>query len=319
MLQETVWRLRGVVPRGRVVVVAAEEFMPEIRRHLPRLPHGQLLVEPAARGTAPCIALAAEWIARRDPAALMAVFPSDHAVTDIPRFRRALDRALAVAAGQRCLVTFGVRPASADTGYGYIEVGSAVDRRRPRAHWVARFHEKPSTGKAQEYLRAGNFLWNSGMFVWRVDVIREAFAALAPNIAAAVAAIADAPTKRDGRRAEAAYRRLRPVSVDVAILEKAERVTVVEGDFGWSDVGSWAALARLWKTDAAGNATRGTVLLLDCRDTLVFGGPRMVAVVGMRDALIIDSPDAVLVCHKNRAQEVRRVGEEVRLRYPRFS
>jgi mannose-1-phosphate guanylyltransferase len=316
MLQETVRRLRGAVPPAQLLVVAAAEFAPQVRRQLPRLTRGQLVIEPAARGTAAAIALAAERVAQRDSDAVMAVFPADHAILDPARFRRALARAVSIASLHHCLVTFGVPPTSADTGYGYIEVGAAIDRRTPRAFWATRFHEKPDAKAARKYVRAGRFLWNSGMFVWRLDVIRETFAALAPSVAAAAAAAGSA--RRGGRPSSTAYRRLSVAPVDVAILERAPQVAVVEGHFGWSDVGSWAALAHVWGTDRAGNAVRGRAILVDSHGTVVVGGGRLVATVGVHDLIIVDSPDAVLICHKDRAQDVRRVVEVLRRRHPRF-
>jgi mannose-1-phosphate guanylyltransferase len=309
MLQETVHRLRGLVPAAHILVVASAEFAPTIRQQVPALSRAQLLIEPAARGTAPCLALAAEWIARRDPNAMMGVFPSDHAIQQVAPFRRAVRRAFAIAQDERCLVTFGIVPTAAETGYGYIELGKTLDAGVPRAHWVARFHEKPTAAKAAAYVRSGCYRWNSGMFIWRVDVIRDAFARHAPRIARAAQAAAARP--RDARAVEP-YRRLRGESVDVAILEQAKAVAVVDGKFGWSDVGSWAALPDIWGTDAAGNAVRGAGMLIDCDGTLVFAQQeRLVAAVGMRDVVIVDTPDAVLVCPRSRAQDVRRVVEQL--------
>ncbi len=306
MLQETARRLRGIVPADHVAVVASREFASLIRAQLPALPAANLIVEPAPRGTAACLALAAEWVARRDPAGLMAVFPADHVITEEARFHRALLRAFTTAEAERCLVTFGVPPAYAETGYGYIEVGKRATGTAPRVYWAQRFHEKPDAAAARTYLAAGRYLWNSGMFVWRVDVIRDAFARHAPAIARVMGR---ARAGRAGRISVPApsYRRLRAEPVDVAIMERAERVAVVEGDFGWSDVGSWAAMSELWGTDAAGNASRGTAVLVDCRDTVVYGTNRLVAVVGGDDLIVVDSPDAVLVCPKSRAQDVRRI------------
>jgi mannose-1-phosphate guanylyltransferase len=301
MLQETVRRLAGVVPLSRTLVVASAPFAPLIRQQLPRLPEANLLIEPAARGTAACLALATEWIARMNPDASVAVFPADHVITHRDRFHRVLQRGFEAAEQQRCLVTFGIVPTQAETGYGYIQVGSQLRSTRPRVHWVKRFHEKPTRSVAERYVKAGRYFWNSGMFVWRVDVVREAFARHAPEIARVL------ETKKAARMLARSYRRLPSLSIDVAVMERADRVAVVEADIGWSDVGSWAAMAGLWGTDAAGNAGRGRTMVLDCRDTVVFGADRLVAVVGAEDLIVVDSPDALLVCPKSRAQDVRRV------------
>jgi mannose-1-phosphate guanylyltransferase len=308
LLQATFRRLRGIVPGERVLVVAGREFAHVIRRQLPSLPPANLILEPEARGTAPCLALAAAHIARRHAHALMAVFPADHVVTDVPRFRRAVLTGLSVAERLGCLVTFGIPPKRPEVGYGYVEVGDVVRRATPRVHWAKRFHEKPDLSTAKKYVKAGRYLWNSGMFAWSMDTLDRAFDAHVPRIASLMRAIQEAPDEGRGSRTwRKAYRRLPAVSIDVAVLERARRIAVVDGDFGWSDVGSWAAVGEIWGTDEAGNARRGETLLLDCRDTVVFGEDRLVAMLGIDDLVVVDSPGAVLVCRKNRAQEVRRI------------
>lgn len=301
MLQETVRRLAGVVPLRRTLVVASAPFAPLIREQLRRLPENNLLIEPAARGTAACLALAAERIAAMNPDASMAVFPADHVIADGERFRRALRRGFETAEEKRCLVTFGIVPTHAETGYGYIQVGSRLCSTPPRVHWAKRFHEKPQRKVAERYVRDGRYFWNSGMFVWRIDTIREAFALHAPEIARVLGA------QTGDKRLAHSYRRLPNLSIDVAIMERADRVAVVEADMGWSDVGSWASMAGLWGTDSDGNAQRGRTVVVDCRDTVVFGANRLVAVVGAEDLVVVDSPDALLVCPRSRAQDVRKV------------
>jgi len=306
LLQETARRLRGLVSPARVVVVAPRELAALVRRQLPTLPRENLVIEPAARGTAACLALAAAWIARRDPDAAMAVFPADHVIRDAARFRRCVTRAFEVAESEDCLVTFGIPPTSAETGYGYVAVGAPLRRSAPRVDWAARFVEKPDHATARRFLTSGRHLWNSGMFVWRVAVLRAALQRHAAALARALDALAD-PRRAVAAAARRAFRRLPLVSIDVALMERAARVAVVTATFDWSDVGSWAAMAALWGADAAGNASRGAALLIDCRDSIVYGATRLVAVLGADDLIVVDSPDAVLVCPRRRAQEVRRV------------
>jgi mannose-1-phosphate guanylyltransferase/mannose-6-phosphate isomerase len=279
-----------------------------VRRQLPKLPRDNLVIEPAARGTAACLALVAAWIARRDPHASMAVFPADHAIGAVARFQRCVTRGLETAEAEDCLVTFGIPPTAPETGYGYVETGAALRRAVPRVHWAARFVEKPDRATARRFVDSGRFFWNSGMFVWRVAVLRAALARHAPAVARVMEALID-PRRRAAGAARRAFRRLPPVSIDVALMERAERVAVVVATFDWSDVGSWAAMPGLWGADAAGNARRGKALLIDCRDTVVYGATRLVAVVGTDDLVVVDSPDAVLVCPRSRAQDVRRVVE----------
>lgn len=308
LLEDTVRRLRGLVDADKIYVVAAAEFRGLIRRHLPRLPENNLIVEPAARGTAACLGLAARVIERRDPQAVMAVFPADHVIAPLTSFQRCVRIAFATAAAERCLVTFGIAPTAPLTGFGYIEVGSAQRRTRPRVHWATRFVEKPDAATARRYLRSGRYRWNSGMFVWRVDVLRAALATYEPEIARVLDALDAAPAR--GRGAAAARRQfaaLRALPIDVAVMEKADRVAVVEGDFGWNDVGSWAAMEELWPTDARRNASRGPVMQIDCSDTIASSEGRLVAMLGVSDLIVVDSGDAVLVCPKSRAEDVRRI------------
>jgi mannose-1-phosphate guanylyltransferase len=302
MLQETARRLRGVVPRSRVLVVAPAAHARLVRQQLPWLAPRNLIIEPAPRGTAACLALVAADIARRPGAASMAVLAADHAISDVAALRDCLRRAFAVAE-DGWLVTFGIPPTGPETGYGYVRVGAPLDRHRPRAARAVRFVEKPELRTARRFLASGDYRWNSGMFTWRVDVFRDALARHAPAIAAA----ADAVIARGGAGARRAYTRLGGEPVDVAVLERAERIAVVDATFDWSDVGSWAAMAALWGTDGAGNAHRGPVLLLDCRNTTVRADRRLIAVLGADDLVVVDTPDAVLICPRARAQDVRAV------------
>lgn len=302
MLQETARRLRGVVAPSRVLVVAPPQHARLVRAQLPQLPRENLIVEPAARGTAACLALAAAHVGRRHPSAAMAVLAADHAIVDVAALRTCLRRAFAVA-DDGWLVTFGIPPTAADTGYGYVRVGARLDRRRPHAARALRFVEKPDLRTARRLVAAGDYRWNSGMFVWRVD----AFQAALERHAKAVAAAAEAVAAGGGPAARRAYGRLPVQPVDTAVLERSGRIAVVDATFDWSDVGNWDAMAVLWGADPHGNAQRGAALLLDCRRTIVHAGRRLVAVLGTDDLVVVDTPEAVLVCPRARAQDVRRV------------
>jgi len=302
MLQETARRLRGVVPPRRVLVVAPPQHARLVRAQLPDLPPDNLIIEPSARGTAACLALAAAHVARRAPHAAMAVLAADHVIHDVAALQVCLRRAFAVAA-DGWLVTFGIPPTSPDTGYGYVRVGAPLDRLRPRAARALRFTEKPDARTARRLLAAGDYRWNSGMFVWRVDVFQAALERHAPAVATAAAAVA----RQRGAAARRAYGRLPSEPVDTAVLERSDRIAVVDATFDWSDVGSWEAMAALWGTDTDGNARRGDALLLDCRRTIVRAGERLVAVLGADDLVVVDTPTAVLVCPRARVQDVRQV------------
>lgn len=302
MLQETARRLRGVVPRSRILVVAPPAHVRLVRAQLPWLAAANLVVEPQPRGTAACLALVAAQVARRDPTAGLVVLAADHAIRDVAALRICLERAFAVAA-DGWLVTFGIPPTHPETGYGYVRVGRLIDAARPRVARALRFVEKPDRRTAERLLRAGDYRWNSGMFAWRVD----AFLAELRRHVPAVAAAAMAMVERGDAAARRAFTRLPNLPVDVAVLERARRIAVVDATFDWNDVGSWAAMAALWGADAAGNAYRGSTLLVDCRRTTVHAGARLVAVLGAEDLIVVDTPDALLVCPRDRAQDVRRV------------
>jgi mannose-1-phosphate guanylyltransferase len=309
LLQATAARLRGLVPLARIAVVAPAEHAALVRRQLPALPRENLFIEPAARGTAACLALAAARIARRDPDAVMAVFPADHSITAVARFRRCVQRAFEAAETEDCLVTFGIPPGGPETGYGYIEIGAPLRSGSPRVTWAVRFVEKPDRRTAQRFVASGRHLWNSGMFFWRVSVLRAALQRHAPQVARVMTAF-ETP-RGSAATAQRLYRQLPPDSIDVAVMERAERVAVVAATFDWSDVGSWDAMAALWGTDGAGNASRGDTVLVECRDTIAYSTTRLVAVVGAQDLIVVESPDAILVCPRSRAQDVRRVVETI--------
>jgi mannose-1-phosphate guanylyltransferase len=313
LLQDTAARLLGAVPWSRIVVVAPRDLAPLVRRQLPALPRPNLIIEPAARGTAACLALAGAWIARRDPQAAMAVFPADHAIRATARFRQCVERAFETAEAGDCLVTFGIPPTGPETGYGYVEAGELVQRRAPKVHWASRFVEKPDRATAKRMLDSGRYYWNSGMFVWRVAVLRDGLARHAPRTGQVMEQLIAGTAA-----ARRAFARLPIVSIDVALMERAARVALVVATFDWNDVGSWAAMPGLWGVDAAGNARRGDALLIDCRDTVVYGATRLVAVVGADDLVVVDSPDAVMVCPRSRAQEVRRLVDALGGRYRRL-
>jgi mannose-1-phosphate guanylyltransferase len=322
LLQETAARLESLIAPNRILVVTGNEHARAVVQQMPRLPQENVLVEPVGRNTAPCIAVAAEWIHRRAPESSMVVLPSDHAIASPAAFRRALGRAFAIAEGGSALVTLGVRPAYAETGYGYVERAAALDRRKPRAYRVARFREKPTIAVARRFASSGRHFWNAGIFVWRTQVIRAAMRDYLPALTSAAARLFPGRARRP-RWSLRGYRRMPAVSIDVSVMQPAAGargsdrfVAVVEADFGWSDVGSWAAVADLWARDAAANAVRGRVILLDVTGSTVLGSSdrRLVSLVGVRDLVVVDTPDALLVCPRQRAQDVRRLVMEIQRR-----
>ena len=318
LLQNTVRRLVPLCSWRHILVVCSREHAADVRRQLPRVPAEQVLVEPVGRNTAPCIALAAEWIAERVGDAVMIVAPADHVIQDEAKLRATLRAAGNVATAHNSLVTLGIEPTRAETGYGYIEVGQTISRRRPESSWVQRFHEKPSARLAERYVAGGRHLWNSGIFVWKVSAFRAALQYCLPDVANALAGVWRSPGIRRLRRA---YRTMPSISVDIGVMQPITaarrgpvRVAVVRARFDWSDVGSWDALPEIWGCDAAGNATVGTIVAIETTGAVVYSPDRLVALVGVKDVIVVDSPDALLVCARERAQDVRRISEILKQR-----
>jgi mannose-1-phosphate guanylyltransferase len=314
MLQRTVERILPMKPQ-RVLVVTnalqAEESARQLReyRDICRI---DIVEEPVGRNTAPAIGLAAMIIARYDPEGIMLVLPADHFITREERFREIVMNARETALNGY-LVTMGIMPARPETGYGYIE--AETDLRGAGPYPVRRFVEKPDLEKALEFLNAGSFFWNSGMFIWRADVILDQIASLMPALSGNLARFTftdDIWEPADLKpQIDAVYPDIAAESIDFGVMEKADNVMVVPADFGWSDVGSWSALPEVLEPDEAGNvmiaAENG--LALDTSDCLVYGGGKLTALLGVRDLIVVDTPDALLVCHRERAQDVKRIVE----------
>jgi len=318
MLQETVARVAPLVPPDRVWIVTGREHADEVGRQLRAIgATGPVIVEPVGRNTAPAIAVAAHCLLERDPEAVMAVLPADHVVAKPDAFLRCLSRAEEVAR-QGFLVTIGLMPRRPETGYGYIKRGAPVPSAGPEAGGrgafdvfrVEQFVEKPDRKTAEQYVAQGDYLWNGGMFIWRADVILDETRAHAPALAQAAAEIATAlRAGADEGRVRDLYEGIEPVSIDYAVMERTARAAVIPVEMGWSDVGSWAALDDVAEKDERDNVISGRVLDVDSERSILYAQDRLVATIGLRDMIVVDTPDATLVCRKDRAQDVRRVVE----------
>ena len=268
---------------------------------------GSFLLEPFARNTAPAIALAAKKIVfEYDPDAIMLVFAADHLIVDQVKFASAVADAAVLAQGGY-LVTFGVVPSAPETGFGYIEKGSALTT----GNVVARFVEKPSVENAKVYIASGQYLWNSGMFCFKAGVFLSELSKTAPEVARSIDLCWEAMESQSGKRVieipADLFRNVPDISIDYAVMEKSDKVAVVPGDFGWSDIGSWTAIRELVPPDANQNRAIGEVLFVDSNNTFVQSEDRLVAAVGVNNLMIIDTPDALLVAHPDKAQEVKKV------------
>jgi mannose-1-phosphate guanylyltransferase len=311
LLADTLARVRPLVPVRQVWVVTAARHAAAVRRESKGVARGHVLVEPEGRNTAAAIALAALHLAAESPDAVMAVLPADHVVGDGDTFRATLAAAMDVAATSDRLVTIGVPPAYPETGYGYIQLGEPLAVAAGEVHAVARFLEKPDRDRAAALIAGGDVLWNAGIFAWRVECVLAELRRHLPDL---VRALETALRRGTAAALARAYRGLPSVSIDTGVLERAERVAVVRATFPWSDVGSWAAVADLWRDGDGPNAVRGTAIVVDSDGCVVDAGSRLVALIGVKNLVVVDTPDALLVCPTERAQDVRLVVDELRRR-----
>ncbi len=315
LLQQAVARAKALVDVEKIYVVTGRAYSELVREQAPELPPENLIVEPVGRDTAPCIALTALLLAARDPETLMVVLPSDHMILDERRFCEAITRALALAADTNGLVTVGIQPTRPETGYGYIRLGEPVED--GSAYRVDRFVEKPDACRAAEYLASGEYLWNSGMFIWRAKAIIEAISRHLPELAAAMEPIERALGTADFEETlNDHFPRLPKISIDYGVIERAANVWVVPGSFGWDDLGSWTALERVLEPDSFGNLVEGKAVLVDTENVIARNDNRdkLMVTLGLKDLLVVDMPDVLLVAHKDREPELKKVVRELESR-----
>lgn len=307
LLEETIARLDGLVPPERILVITNVQYVDRTRKLLGRIPPDNIVGEPEGRNTAPCIALAAGLIRRRGAGsdAVMLVLPADHAIRPVDALRLVLRRAAAEAARRDILITFGVTPSFPATGYGYIQCGDALV---PGFRKALSFREKPAAAEARRLFDAGNFKWNSGIFVWSVAAIGEAFRQFVPELADFADGCADS-ADADAWIAEH-FPQCPALAIDVAVMEKAANVWVGDTPFAWDDLGSWNALVRYHVQDENGNIADGDVAMVDTENSLVLGEKnRLIGLLGMRDVAVIQAGDATLICPKSKAQQVKMLLE----------
>lgn len=328
MIEETIARITPLVAPQDIFIITGEALLDAMRTTLTSIPPDNIVAEPLKRNTAPCIALAAAFIAERyaeegtQPSDLsMAVLAADHYIPSPEQFRATAEAAFASAEETGRLVTLGITPTRPETGYGYIETagtGTGTD-----AEAVLSFREKPSRDKAEEFLRAGNFLWNSGMFFWRVDAVIDGLQQHLPEVGGKITELRDVlhnathtvpagPPPGTGE----VFAPMPDISIDYGLMERAANVAVVRAGFAWDDVGSWDALPRVFNADTAGNVSVGDAIVIDSRNCVVVNRcPEqsvVVAVVGMDNTVVVSTPDGILVCPADKAQDVKKVVQTLR-------
>ncbi len=310
LLSATVRRITAVVDRQDVLVVTSEALADAVRADVD-LPADNILAEPVGRNTAPCVGWAATRVARIDPGAVCVVLPADHHVSDEAAYQQTLERAIIAATGTG-IVTIGITPSRPETGYGYIEIGDAIDQ---GVHRARRFVEKPNRQRAEQLLASGGFLWNSGMFFFEASAMLEAIAEHLPGLSSELERFAAASLEDEAKLVSERYAHLPAVSIDHGVMEKVGDVAVVPADFGWSDLGSFASAWELADRDDDGNVLEGDALAHESDGCYVRApAGKLVAIVGLRDVVVVDTEDALLVVPRERAQDVKAIVEQLRAR-----
>ncbi len=309
LIQNTVSRLNPLISPEQTFVVSTDSQLEKIRAQLPGVPAGNVIAEPMGKNTAPCIGLAALYMQRIDPDAVMVVLPADHIVDGRKLFHKTLQVARKVAAETDCIVTIGVEPDYPSTGYGYIQSETEVDCIDGLSlYTVKTFAEKPNLATAQRFLQSGDFLWNSGIFIWKIKTILAEIEEHLPQVHDGLMEIkAVLGTAKEESTKNRVYRQIRSVSIDYGVMEAAKNVKVLKAKFGWNDLGSWDQIYKLHEKDENDNVLVGDHLVTDSRGCFVDAEDRSVALVGLDNVIVVDTGDAVLVCSRDQAQNVKSI------------
>jgi mannose-1-phosphate guanylyltransferase len=308
MIQLTVDRVAKIIPPEHIYIVLGKSHVDIAREQLPDLPPSNFLVEPEGRDTAPCIGFAAISLLEIDPQAVMVVLPADHFVPDAENFAKTVLYGVNVAIRGDFLVTIGIKPVRPETGYGYINAGESVFSSNDHVCYkVTRFVEKPDAVHAQQYLEEGNYFWNAGIFIWKVKTVLTGIDKHMPDLYKGLLAIKEAQIKRNESLFTEIYSSLVRKSIDYGLMEKAENVLMIPGEFTWDDVGTWSSLLRVKGLDKDGNWHSGDTNCIDVKNSVICGEGLKVGVIGLSNVVIVASQDGVLVCDAERAQEVREI------------
>ena len=303
LIQATVNRLEPLTPRSNMLVISNQKHQSLVEEHIPGV---HVLAEPQGRNTAASIGIGAIWLQKFHPGSVMAVFPADHHIENNSLFRDKITQAAEIAVSSDVLVTIGIAPTFPNTGYGYIRRGAPLEK---GAFKVTRFFEKPNLERARQYLEQGDYYWNGGIFVWRPEVVLAGIKEHMPQLWTGLEKIREAlGSKNEAPVIAEVFSQLEGVSIDFGLLEHAKNCVVLEaGGLGWNDVGSWDAWAEHFKTDSNGNLLHGEAVALDSKNTVVYSNDRLIAVLGCSDLVVIDSKDALLVCPRDRVQDVKEI------------
>jgi len=322
MLQETFYRLYPEIERKDIFIVAGEHLISMIKEQIPEIEHENLIIEPFGKNTAPAIGLAAVYILKRAPEATMVVLTADHVIHPREDFIKAVENAVKVAE-EGYMVTLGIQPDRPATEYGYIQTGERLKGEyEHEVYCVEMFKEKPTVSKAKEFIASGNFLWNSGVFIFQVNMILEAIKEFIPTIYSGLMKIYQSlGTVDEHKIKKQAFQEFKEISIDYAVMEKADNIVCIKLGFLWDDVGSWGALERHKKKDKDGNIAHGQVVMLDCSNNIIIGeDDSLISLIGIKDVVVIKEGEKILICHRSRDQDVKDILKIIsrNRRYHRF-
>lgn len=312
MIQDTVSRLSGIVEDNDIYVITNKVQRNEIIKQLPQIPAENIIEEPFGKNTAACIGFASIMIEQKANDGITMVLPADHIIKDVDQFHDTIRKAAKFAYDSKGLVTIGIKPSRPETGYGYIQIDES--EQTDDIFKVLSFAEKPNYATAVRFLKSGDFFWNSGMFIWRVDAILEEIKLFMPDLYEGLEKIKqDINTKKFENTLSTVYGLLKNISIDYGIMEKSEKVHLVKGEFSWSDVGSWEEVYQLTPKNDDGNALVGNVFTQMTADTYIYSPDKFAAVIGVENLIVINTPDALLVCRRDQAQEVKKIVDYLKI------
>jgi len=313
LIQLTVERVNSFLPFKKIYVVLGERHLAIAKKQLSFLPEENFIVEPEGRDTAACIGFSAINLLSKIKDGVMITLPADHYVVDVERFNETLINGVRFAKTGDYLITIGIKPTRPETGYGYIKAYELFDTYDGiNCYRVEKFVEKPDFKGALEYLRDGNYYWNAGIFIWSLHSILKSIEKHMPGLFYGLIKIKEIMEGKEMGKIEEIYRGFEKKSIDYGVMEKADNVLMLKGDFIWDDIGTWQALLRVMKTDENGNFTRGNVVLKDVKDSVVLGDEINIGAIGVSNLIIVASKQGVLVCDKDRAQDVREIARKIR-------
>jgi mannose-1-phosphate guanylyltransferase len=309
MIQDTIKRLEGLATSDDILIITTQEQKDNLIEQVPFIPQKNIIAEPFGRNTAPCIGLAAIYLEAQHPDAIMSIVCADHTIPNETEFKRVLKLGAETTYKSKSIITIGIVPTRPDTGFGYIQFDNNINKSYESGIFkVKKFTEKPNLEIAEQFLKSGDFLWNSGMFIMRIDVLLEQYKKHLPDLYNALKSLSGKFSNSNfENELEETYKKINSVSIDYGIMEKATDVLVIKGDFGWNDLGSWNAVYLLSAKDENGNATVGEHICINSNNSYIYSPNKLVATIGIDDLIIINSDDALLICKREKSQEVKDV------------